>query len=168
MARPRFKPTPEQRRCVETMSGYGIPEAEIAQTVGEGIDPKTLRRHFRRELDTGATKANLNVVQSLYRSATSGKCPAAAMFWMKCRAGWRETSILQHTGAQGGAVEIRHEGPENFGERIAAQLAGIAARRAQAGASEPMSEPRASGAEGTAVGLAGMAEPVGATGGGNV
>ncbi len=99
MARPRFKPTPEQRKWVEAMSGYGVLETDIARTLGEsGIDPKTLRKHFRRELDIGGTKANVNVAQSLYRAATSGQHPGAAMFWLKCRAGWRETSILRHTG----------------------------------------------------------------------
>jgi len=67
MARPRFEATAEQRHTVEAMAAYGVPEDEIARSVGErGIDPKTLRKHFRRELDIGATKANSNVAQTLY------------------------------------------------------------------------------------------------------
>ena len=128
MARPRFKATPEQRKWVEAMSGYGIPEAEIARMLGEnGIDLKTLHRQFRRELDTGGTKANVNVAQSLYRTATSGKHPGASMFWLKCRAGWRETSILRHTGPQGGAVEIAPESEESIKEKIIQQLRNLVA-----------------------------------------
>jgi hypothetical protein len=67
MARPRFNPTPEQRKVVEAMAGFGIPEEHIARIVGEhGIDPKTLRKHFRTELDTGATRANAAVAQALF------------------------------------------------------------------------------------------------------
>ena len=112
---------------VEAMAGYGIPETEIARTLGEkGIDPKTLRRHFRKELDTGATKANLAVAQSLFKLATSGQSPAAAMFWLKCRAGWKETTQLEHTGPQGGPLELLHG---NLDQRITDELARLAANR---------------------------------------
>ena len=39
------------------MAGYGIQQDEIAIVLA--IDPKTLRRHFREELDTGMIKANV-------------------------------------------------------------------------------------------------------------
>jgi hypothetical protein len=53
-----FKPTQKQREAVETMAGYGIPQAHIALLItDDGIDPKTLRLHFREELDRGAPKA---------------------------------------------------------------------------------------------------------------
>ena len=38
------------------MSGFGIAQHEIARMLD--IDPKTLRRAFRRELDVGETEAN--------------------------------------------------------------------------------------------------------------
>ena len=34
------------------MAAYGVPEADIARVIG--IDPKTLRKHYRGELDIGA------------------------------------------------------------------------------------------------------------------
>ena len=49
MGRPAFAPSAEQRKQVETMAGYGIPEEDIALVLG--IDPKTLRKHFRLELE---------------------------------------------------------------------------------------------------------------------
>jgi len=91
MARPRFKPTAQMRQSVQAMTAYGIPEEHIARTLTpRGIDPKTLRRHFRRELDVGATLANSTVAQTLFQMATTGKHPAATIFWLKTRAGWRE------------------------------------------------------------------------------
>jgi hypothetical protein len=49
--RPAFQPSEEQRRIVEAMVGFGIPEAEIRGLIrnanGKPIDEKTLRKHFR-------------------------------------------------------------------------------------------------------------------------
>jgi hypothetical protein len=84
----RFEPTPDQRRTVKTMAGFGIPQEDIAGFLG--VDAKTLRKHFRDELDRGVTEANAKVAQSLFHMATQGKNVAAAIFWMKARAGWRE------------------------------------------------------------------------------
>ena len=88
MARPRFKPTTDQRRIVKSMAAYGIPQPGIATILGLR-SVKTLRRHFRQELDRGAIEANTQVAQSLFKMATSGKV-AAAIFWMKTRGRWRE------------------------------------------------------------------------------
>jgi len=85
---PLFDPSDDQRRLVKTMAGFGIPQPDIAMHLQ--IDPKTLRKHFRDELDRGTTEANVRVAQSLFRMATEGQNVAAAIFWMKARAGWRE------------------------------------------------------------------------------
>src|SRR6266568_8480231 len=79
MPRPRFEPTAEQRKTVEIMAAYGMPEEQIASTTGpHGISPKTLRKYFRRELLLGATKANSKVAETGYQMATSGKQQQAA------------------------------------------------------------------------------------------
>jgi hypothetical protein len=83
-----FEPTEEQRRTVRAMAGLGIPQPDIATLLE--IDPKTLRLRFRTELDRGAVEATAKVAQSLFRMATQGGNVAAAIFWMKARAGWRE------------------------------------------------------------------------------
>lgn len=92
MATPAYVPTEATRKQVETMAGFGIPEWDIARVLG--ITKSTLRRHYPEELATGHVKANAKVAQNLFRIAT-GDGPgsgAAAMFWMKCRAGWREVT----------------------------------------------------------------------------
>ena len=73
---------------VRAMAGYGIPHEGIAIMLD--IDPKTLRRHYRHELDRGSVEATAKVAQSLFQMATVEKNVAAAIFWMKARAGWRE------------------------------------------------------------------------------
>ena len=92
-------PTEEQRRLVRAMSGFGIPQEQIATHLE--VDAKTLRKHFRAELDRGMTEANVKVAQSLFTMATSGKNVAAAIFWMKARAGWREKQSVELAGPDG-------------------------------------------------------------------
>jgi hypothetical protein len=93
MPRPKLNPTEEQRRKVKILSAYGTPHEKIAEAMGIR-SPKTLRKHFRAELDLGAVEANAKVAGTLYQMATSGECPTATMFWLKCRAGWKERASL--------------------------------------------------------------------------
>jgi hypothetical protein len=77
------------------MAAYGVPETDVARVLG--IDPKTLRKHYREELDTGSIKANSRIAESLYRKAT-GEGPqsvTACIFWLKTRARWKETSVTE-------------------------------------------------------------------------
>ena len=93
MGRKAHNPDPVTRRQVEAMAAYGIPEADIATVIE--IDPKTLRRHYRKELDTGHIKANTKVAENLYRKATGEgrEAVVAAIFWLKTRARWKETTV---------------------------------------------------------------------------
>jgi hypothetical protein len=58
-----IEPTEDQRRTVRAMSGFGIPHDDIATLLE--IDPKTLRKHFRRELDRGSIEATARPLQDL-------------------------------------------------------------------------------------------------------
>ena len=89
MPRPKLNPTEEQRRKVKALSAFGTAHEKIAEAIGIH-SPKTLRKHFRKELDLGATEANAKVATTMFQMATSGKFPSATMFWLKCRAGWKE------------------------------------------------------------------------------
>jgi hypothetical protein len=99
MGRRAHQPDPAQRKQVEILAAYGIPEVDISRVVG--IDPKTLRKHYRDELDLGTTKANAQVAGFLFNSARNGNV-TAQIFWLKTRACWKETpSEHRHTGAFG-------------------------------------------------------------------
>jgi hypothetical protein len=80
------------------MAGYGVPEADIACVLD--LDPKTLRKHYRGELDKGHIKATTKVAENLYRKATGEgrEAVTAAIFWLKTRAGWKET-VVQETNS---------------------------------------------------------------------
>ena len=101
MGRPSHKATDDSRRQVEAMAGYGMPEASIATAIG--IDAKTLRKHYRHELDIGHIKANSAVAQSLFRKATGDgpQSVTAAIFWAKTRLGWKETMVNELIGKEG-------------------------------------------------------------------
>jgi hypothetical protein len=105
MARPSHQPDAFHRRQVEALAGYGVPEAEIAGMVG--IDAKTLRKHYRHELAFGHTKANAKVAENLFRKATGEgrESVIAAIFWLKARGRWKETSVNEHSGVDGKPIE---------------------------------------------------------------
>jgi hypothetical protein len=69
LGRRAHRPDERGRRQVEALAAYGVPEADIARVVG--IDPKTLRKHYRDELDTGGIKATAKVAEFLLCKATT-------------------------------------------------------------------------------------------------
>jgi hypothetical protein len=83
---------------VEALAGYGLSADDIARVLD--IDVETLRSTCARELDGGQIKANARVAESLYRKATGEgrEAVTAAIFWLKTRARWKETSVHEHTG----------------------------------------------------------------------
>lgn len=89
MSRPSFSPNEEQRQRVKALAGYGLSQEQIAAAMSIG-STATLRKHFRDELQRGPLEAQATVRRSLFRMASSGRHPAATMFWLKTRAGWSE------------------------------------------------------------------------------
>jgi len=99
MGRRAHQPDPAQRRQVEGLAAYGIPETDIAEMLE--IDPKTLRKHYCRELELGGKKANAQVAGFLFNSAKNGNV-TAQIFWLKTRARWRESPTdINHTAVVG-------------------------------------------------------------------
>ena len=93
-------------------------ESEIAAMVG--VDPKTLRKHYRHELDHGHAKANAKVAENLFRKATGdGKeSVTAAIFWLKARANWKERMINEITTPPEDALTVLLNEVARRGRRI--------------------------------------------------
>jgi len=87
MARRAFRATEDIRKKVRSLAARGVRHEDIAEILD--CDAKTLRKHFREELDRGMAEANSNVTGALYEKAVSGDT-IAQMFWVKARLGWRE------------------------------------------------------------------------------
>lgn len=110
-----FVPTDTDRKIVSSLAGYGAPHEYIASQItnpqtGKPLDAKSLRKHFRLELDTAKDKANAVVAQALFKQATGNGRGAvtAAIFWLKTQAGWKEPAQgIELTGKDGGPVDQR-------------------------------------------------------------
>src|SRR2546429_7413244 len=74
MARTAFVVNDALREKVRHLAGLGTPQDDLARIVG--CAPKTLRKHFRDELDRGAAEANATVAGSLFLAAKGGHITA--------------------------------------------------------------------------------------------
>jgi hypothetical protein len=85
-----------------------------------GIDAKTLRKHYREELDLGQTKANAQVAGFLFNSARNGNV-TAQIFWLKTRAQWKEAPAEhRHVGALG-TFDLREMSDEALEQMVFGQ-----------------------------------------------
>jgi len=106
MPRKPHEPTEKDRKQITVMAGIGLTHDQIAKVVG--ISDETLRKYYSQELETAESLMNAQVAQNLFSIATSKGTGsvAAAIFWMKTRAGWRETIKAD--------IEIKHEPTDNL------------------------------------------------------
>lgn len=91
-------PTDAQRQLVQLHATIGTTHEVIASIIG--IDAKTLRKHYREELDQSMAKANAQIGGALFNKAKGGDT-AAMIFWMKTRAGWREKQEVDLSSSDG-------------------------------------------------------------------
>lgn len=97
MSRPPHEPTKSSREKVKNHAIVGTTQATIADILG--IDVKTLRKHYREELDYSMAEANSKIGGVLFKKAMKGDT-ASMIFWMKTRAGWREVDRPQEYDAK--------------------------------------------------------------------
>jgi hypothetical protein len=98
MSRRPHEPSKESRHLVQLHATIGTQQETIASILG--IDAKTLRKHYREELDHAMAQANATIGGALFNKAKTGDT-AAMIFWMKTRAGWREKSEVNHISEDG-------------------------------------------------------------------
>ena len=106
--RKEYVATKENRQQVGIWAACGMQQdfmcsQLINPATGKGISRHTLEKVYRSELDNGLLIANSIVQQSLFKKAV-GNAPqnvTAAIFWLKCRAGWKPVEGLELTGKDG-------------------------------------------------------------------
>lgn len=96
--KPSHEPTAQSRQIVQLHATIGTSQEVIADILG--IDAKTLRKHYRTELDHATAQANATIGGALFNKAKGGDT-AAMIFWMKTRAQWRETQVVDNTSSDG-------------------------------------------------------------------
>jgi hypothetical protein len=101
---PGFDPGPEQAQQVEKLTSLGLSVADISATLR--IEPKLLKKFYMYELETADKRTNAAVAKVALQLALSGAAPDMTKFWLKTRAGWKETKEVQMTGANGGPIQF--------------------------------------------------------------
>lgn len=104
--RPSYVPIDTDRAKINTMAGLGLNPSDIALVIG--ISTPTLRKYFKKELAHGTAQAESQMAQSLYQQGMGIKNKegeltlkpnvVATIFWLKCRAGWREDGLDLKSG----------------------------------------------------------------------
>lgn len=117
--RPAWQPTADELRLVEHYTAIGMTQDEIALVMEVSVD--SLQRHCRHQLDAGRLKVNAKVAAKLFDKAMKGDT-ASIIFWMKSRAGWKERSVLEHTGPTGGPIETTAMTPKQAAEKYREKL----------------------------------------------
>ena len=94
---------------VEALAQNGATYLEIARALG--IDTETLAKRRKDQkgvqdaIDRGNAKSLLFVQNELMKRIKEGSVPAA-IFFLKARGGWKETSVNEVSGLGGGPVQI--------------------------------------------------------------
>ena len=104
--RKAFTFTDAERKQVEALSGYGLPQEHIAALIRDGIHLDTLKKHFMSELVAGKAKANAQIGKTLFQKALGGDT-TAMIWWSKTQMRWAETQKVELTGEGGGPVQIQ-------------------------------------------------------------
>ena len=97
-------PNEENKKLVRTLVAVGITFEDIASKLD--ISSDTLVKHYKRELDDGRIDANASIAQTLFQQAKGGNT-SAAIFWLKTRARWKETTAHEVTGAEGQSIIVK-------------------------------------------------------------
>lgn len=95
-------PDEKSRLLVKSLSAVGIRYVDIAQKLD--ITDDTLRKHYKKELEDGRIDANASIGNTLFNQAKNGNT-SAAIFWLKTRAGWKETSVTEHAVGEGQEIK---------------------------------------------------------------
>ena len=111
--KPPHAPTDAARQTVQMHAMVGTKQTDIARVLD--IDEKTLRKHYRDELDLAKAKANATIGGALFNKAKTGDT-SAMIFWMKTQAGWRESTNIDHTSSDASMT------PKDHGAAVLAAL----------------------------------------------
>lgn len=101
--RPAHAPTEATRATVTRLSALGVPFEDIAAKLKISAD--TLVKYYKEELDDGRIDANAAIAGTLFQQAKKGNT-AAAIFWLKTRARWKETQVNEVAGFDGNPMEL--------------------------------------------------------------
>ena len=108
VGRPSHERTDEKAAQVEALVSFGVTIPEICTFIG--VSEETLRKYYKREIETAKVRRNAKVASFLFHSASGdaiadgasySDCLRASMFWLKTQAGFKERHEIDHTSTDG-------------------------------------------------------------------
>jgi hypothetical protein len=99
--KPPYEPTAADRATVRNLIVCGYTQEQIAKCLGTaGISRNTLRKHFRRELDSAKAEVDAFATSALVNGIRNGNT-ALLIFYLKSRGGWQETTAQRFVDQSG-------------------------------------------------------------------
>ena len=86
MAESRVKFDEGKAKIVRALAGYGVPQEDIAATIGCCVE--TMQKLYKKEISKGRAAANSQIGKRLFDKAMEGDV-SALIFWATCRMRWR-------------------------------------------------------------------------------
>jgi hypothetical protein len=105
------QPTDELRHRARMLALAGVARDDIAKAMG--MDIKTLNRYYGRDIDEAVREANALVADRLLQKALNGDT-TCMLFWLKCKAGWREYAPLPPSLPSGVPKELERLSTEEL------------------------------------------------------
>jgi hypothetical protein len=120
--------TAENKKLVAAYMIAGLSQEQAARSLGISVD--TLDKHYRHELDNSHADAVAGVGGTLLQRAMAGDT-SSMIFYLKTRGRWSETQRLEHSGPDGGKIEVEQS------QTAASLLSALAAAKVKAEGGEP-------------------------------
>jgi len=122
-----WEPTDEQVAKIRLYAGLGSTQEQIATLIGKSVDTLTKNDRTREALFAGKAETIARVAGALVKKALNGDT-SSAIFYLKTQAGWKETHVQEHTGKDGGPIEIEQVSAD--ADAFTRAIAGLASREA--------------------------------------
>ena len=94
---------------VESLAANGLTDEQIASALGISRTTLSNRKReneqFVQAIKRGKAKGIALVTNKLMESIKGGNM-TGMIFFLKTQAGWKETNVQEHTGANGGAIHV--------------------------------------------------------------
>lgn len=94
---------------VESLAANGLTDEQIASALGISRTTLASRKReneqFVQAIKRGKAKGIALVTNKLMESIKGGNM-TGMIFFLKTQAGWKETTVQEHTGANGGVIQV--------------------------------------------------------------
>lgn len=99
-------PTDEEIAKIKLYAGLGATQDQVAAMLGKCKDTLTRNERANEALKVGLAETVAKVAGTLVRKALSGDT-ASAIFYLKTQGRWKETHQIEHSGKDGGPIEVK-------------------------------------------------------------